>query len=92
MRSGDRPREHDGNIGRPDPSDEEKPQVTGPRAARSRAPCKTVAKATVVRIHYPPLTSCSARDLGKTRSGPILVGPVTGRTIVYVACAPAAHR
>jgi len=45
------------------------------------AVCKTVAKATVVRIHYPPQALRSARDQGKPRSGPILFGPVESGSV-----------
>ena len=46
----------------------------GPESARALCVvCKTVAKATVVRIHYPPHASRFARDLGRLGSGPILL-------------------
>jgi len=57
--------------------------ATGSRRTRPTfvTNCKTVAKATVVRIHYPPRAPCSAPELGKPGRGPIFVGPVKSRPV-----------
>ena len=45
------------------------------RSAETGGNCKTVAKATVVRIHYPPQTVVTASDQHKPGRRPFLLGP-----------------